>query len=914
VTEETPESGRFGVGSRIAGYRLDEETGRGGMAVVYRAYDTRLERPVALKVLAPELARDAAFRQRFIRESRTAAAVDHPNIIPIFEAGEAGGVLFIAMRFVYGRDVQSLINTGGPLPVVQACHIISQVAAGLEAAHAHGLVHRDVKPGNILLDGAASFPGHAYLSDFGLSKRALSDSALTSTGQFLGTVDYIAPEQIEGRGVDGRTDEYALACTAFTMLTGAPPFTRDESVAVMWAQMSAPPPPLTSRRPDLPAAVDEVMAKALAKVPLERYATCPQFADALRRACGLEPGARGPGPAPAQAPGWEPEQPAAAGPEPASHPGTVVSGATAQPSADAYGTPPHPGTDVSAAPHPGTDVSAAPHPSTDVSGAPLAGPHGPDRPAEPAAPSGPLDDVTPPGGLGYPDQSDAEEYRPPDQEDHETPARGQDYPAPPGGQDYPGAPGPAEYPAAGSGHDRPGRDYPQPSEDPDYAGLWRSGPSHDEPFEPPTEGVPPVSPPDGPRWPGPPPPGGPGHPGPGRRAGRRRWQTAAGAVVGAAAVLAVGAFFLISRPGGGTSQNTAESVLQAPGCTTQVAKAGQLKHLSRHMTNTGGQPFDVATVPGFAFVSVINGVAVMNTSQSVPQLMWKVPMSKSQGEALTPDGHYLLVASGNGLAVFRASDLEHSAANPVGTLSSPGQKHAVEVAVTPDGHYALVTYQGTSNVGVFNLHRALHSGFGPADLVGLIPVGPTPIGVAMSPHGDLAYVTSQPRKPSASGSGVVNVIDMTRAKTHPATAVVKTVSAGCKPSRVIVSADGQQLWVTAGGSNALLGFSVARLLSDPGHALLARVPVGALPLGLTLVNHGTRIVVADSDKNNQPGAGPSLAVVDVGKALAGQHALLGYVQSGTTPRQFAMVQGGSTLLVTNTNSGQLESLNAAKLP
>jgi 6-phosphogluconolactonase (cycloisomerase 2 family) len=871
VTEETPESGRFGVGSRIAGYRLDEETGRGGMAVVYRAYDTRLERPVALKVLAPELARDAAFRQRFIRESRTAAAVDHPNIIPIFEAGEAGGVLFIAMRFVYGRDVQSLINTGGPLPVVQACHIVSQVAAGLEAAHAHGLVHRDVKPGNILLDGAASFPGHAYLSDFGLSKRALSDSALTSTGQFLGTVDYIAPEQIEGRGVDGRTDEYALACTAFTMLTGAPPFTRDESVAVMWAQMSAPPPPLTSRRPDLPAAVDEVMAKALSKVPLERYATCPQFADALRRACGLEPGARGPGPA--QAPGRQPEQPAAAGPEPASHPGTVVSGAAAEPSAGAYQAPPHPGTEVSAAP---------PHPGTEVPAAPLAGPHGPDRPAEPAAPSGPLDDVTPPGGTGYPDQPDAGEYRPPDQEDFETPARGQGY--------------------------------PPPSEDPDYAGLWRSAPSHDEPFDPPTEGVPPVSPPDGPRWPGPPPPGGPGHPGPGRRAGRRRWQTAAGAVVGAAAVLAVGAFFLISRPGGGTSQNTAESVLQAPGCTTQVAKAGQLKHLSRHMTTTGGQPFDVATVPGFAFVSVINGVAVMNTSQSVPRLMWTVPMSKSQGEALTPDGRYLLVTSGNGLTVFRTSDLEHSAANPAGMLSSPGQKHAVEVAVTPDGHYALVTYQGTSNVGVFNLHRALHSGFGPADLVGLIPVGPTPIGVAMSPHGDLAYVTSQPRKPSASGSGVVNVIDMTRATTHPATAVVKTVSAGCKPSRVIVSADGQHLWVTAGGSNALLAFNVAKLLSDPGHALVARVPVGTLPLGLTLVNQGTRIVVADSDKNNQPGAGPSLAVVDVGKALAGQHALLGYVPSGTTPRQFAMVQGGSTLLVTNTNSGQLESLNAAKLP
>jgi serine/threonine protein kinase/DNA-binding beta-propeller fold protein YncE len=872
VTEETPGSGRFRVGSRIAGYRLDEVTGRGGMAVVYRAYDTRLERPVALKLLAPDLARDAAFRQRFIRESRTAAAVDHPNIIPIFEAGEADGVLFIAMRFVHGRDVQSLVNDGGPLPVVQACHIISQVAAGLEAAHAHGLVHRDVKPGNILLDGSASFPGHAYLSDFGLSKRALSDSALTSTGQFLGTVDYIAPEQIEGRPVDARTDEYALACTAFTMLTGAPPFTRDESVAVMWAQMSAPPPALTSRRPELPAAVNEVMAKALAKVPVERYATCPQFADALRRACGLEPGAHGPGPQPTQMAGpeptqesgWQPGRPGAADPGPPSHPGTDVSGAP-------LAGPPHPGTEVSGAP-----LAGPPHPGTDVSGAPLAGP---------------AEDVTSP--------------------------RGPENPIPPGGQDDPGTPGPAEYPAASS-DDQPGRDYQPPSEDPDYAGLWRANAPEpaaglDALFGPNTEGVPPASPPGGPRWPGSPPPRGPGYPGPGRRPSRRRWQTGAGVAVGAAAVLAAGAFFLIGR-GNGTSQNTAESVLQAPGCTTQVAKAAQLKHLSRHMTSTGGQPFDVAAVSGFAFVSIVNGVAVLNTSQPVPQLMRTAPMKHAQGEALTPDGQYLLVSSGNGLAVFRVSDLENGAANPVGKLSSPGQQHAVEVAVTPDGHYALVTYQNTSNVGVFNLHRALHKGFSPADLVGLIPVGPQPIGVAVAPNGGLAYVTSQPRQASASGNGVVNVISVAKAETRPAASVIKTVSAGCKPSRVVVSADGQQLWVTAGGSNALLGFSAPKLLSDPGHALLARVPVGPLPLGLMIINHGSRIVVADSDRDNQPGVSPSLAVVDVGKALAGQPALLGYAQAGTTPRQFAMVRSGSTLLVTNTNSGQLESLNAAKLP
>ena len=848
VTEDTPESGRFGVGSRIAGYRLDEEIGRGGMAVVYHAYDTRLERPVALKLLAPELARDDAFRQRFIRESRTAAAVDHPNIIPIFEAGEADGVLFIAMRFVHGRDVQSLVNSGGPLPVAQVCHIISQVAGGLEAAHAHGLVHRDVKPGNILLDATASFPGHAYLSDFGLSKRALSDSALTSTGQFLGTVDYIAPEQIEGRAVDGRTDEYALACSVYTMLTGAPPFTRDESVAVMWAQVSAPPPPLTSRRPDLPPAVNEVMAKALAKVPAERYGTCPQFANALRDACGLESRSGGIGPEPGQVPGPGPER-------------TQLSG-----------WPPEP------AGEPGEPPAAPPHPATAVSGAPLAGP-----PAEPAHPSTSLDQ---PAAASHPETSVS------------------------GG-----------HPDDAAGH--PGPDHPdhghQPSEDADYADLWRSPAAAGEPAEPPTQGVPPAQGSGGAGWPGQPPPGGPrypggpGYPGPGRRSGRRRWPTAAGVAVGAAAVLAAGAFFLVGR-NNGSGSDAAASVLKAPGCTIQVAKAAQLKHLSRHLISTGGQPFDVATVPGFAFVSVGSGIAVMNTSQPVPKLMWTAPMNHAQGEALTPDGQHLVVSSGDGIAVFRVSDLEHGPAHPVGTLSSPGQKHAVEVALTPDGHYLLVTYQNSAHVGVFNLQRALQKGFSPADLVGLIPVGATPIGVTVAPDGGLAYVTSGPPNGSASANGVVNVISMAKAETRPAAAVTKTIGAGCKPSRVLLSADGQQLWVTAGGSNALLAFSVPKLLSDPGHALLARVPVGTVPLGLMFINHGSRIVVADSDKNNQPGASPNLAVVDVGKALARQPALLGYVQSGMTPRQFALGSDGTTLLVTNTNSAQLESLNVSRLP
>ncbi|TVZ04904.1 hypothetical protein EAS64_09695 [Trebonia kvetii] len=281
----------FGPGSRIAGYVLEEQVGAGGMAVVFRAHDERLDRQVALKLLAPGLVADQAFRQRFIRESRAAAAVDDPHIIPVFEAGEAAGVLFIAMRYVRGGDVRSLLDGAGHLPPARVAEIISQVSTALDAAHARGLVHRDVKPANMLLDSSAGSgrPDHVYLSDFGLSKATLSASGLTGTGSFLGTVDYVSPEQIEGKPVDGRADQYALACAAFELLTGSPPFRREEAMAVIWAQVSQPAPAVTSLRPDLPAAVDPVLERALAKAPGDRWPTCGEFADALRSALGFAP-------------------------------------------------------------------------------------------------------------------------------------------------------------------------------------------------------------------------------------------------------------------------------------------------------------------------------------------------------------------------------------------------------------------------------------------------------------------------------------------------------------------------------------------------------------------------------------------------------------------------------------------------
>jgi serine/threonine protein kinase len=326
--------GELRAGSRVAGYTIEEQIGRGGMAVVYRASDSRLDRTVALKILAPELASDTAFRQRFVREMRAAAAVDHPNIVPVFDAGEADGALFIAMRYVSGQDVRTLLDTEHRLPAARAVRLIIQAASALDEAHSHGLVHRDVKPGNMLV--ASGQPDHLYLSDFGLSKQDASSAPITLTGQFLGTLDYMAPEQIEGHHVDGRADLYALACTAFEMLTGEPPFRRDQGVAVLWAQLQAPAPSLRAKRPDLPAAVDEVIGRALAKFPEDRYPSCSVFAQALASACGAggQPGRADPGgvatpagpptekarlPASAGAAAWQaqPQPPPGAPPEPA---------------------------------------------------------------------------------------------------------------------------------------------------------------------------------------------------------------------------------------------------------------------------------------------------------------------------------------------------------------------------------------------------------------------------------------------------------------------------------------------------------------------------------------------------------------------------------------------------------------------
>jgi serine/threonine-protein kinase len=273
------------IGTQFAGYRLQAEIGR-GLSVVYRAENPRLGSDIALKVLPPALAADEVFRARFLNESRIAASLNHPNVIPVYDMGSHEGLLYIAMRYVAGSDLRQMVKQRGRIPVAEALSLVGQAARALDAAHREGLVHRDVKPGNLLLEHGSdeNDPDHVYLADFGISKHATSRSGLTATGQLLGTVDYIAPEQIMGAGVTGAADQYSLGCVLYECLTGRLPFEQDMDAAIIWAHVEQSAPPPTMLRPELPAELDKVFARVLAKQPADRYPGCREFVDAARAA------------------------------------------------------------------------------------------------------------------------------------------------------------------------------------------------------------------------------------------------------------------------------------------------------------------------------------------------------------------------------------------------------------------------------------------------------------------------------------------------------------------------------------------------------------------------------------------------------------------------------------------------------
>ena len=255
------------VGSSIGGYRIDRLVGEGGMGAVYVATHIRLGRRAALKVMLPRLVQDGEFRERFIRESRLAASIEHPNIIPIYDADEDDGVLYLAMRYVDGVDLAKMLDQRGRLSLEEALAVVAPIASALDAAHAAGLVHRDVKPANVLIENGTR---HVFLTDFGLAKTSAS-TGFTRTGSFVGTPHYCSPEQINGKPVDGRADVYSLGCLFFHCLTGQPPFPRDSEVAVIHAHLTAPPPAVTTIRPDLPRFLDGVVGTAMAKFPEVRY-------------------------------------------------------------------------------------------------------------------------------------------------------------------------------------------------------------------------------------------------------------------------------------------------------------------------------------------------------------------------------------------------------------------------------------------------------------------------------------------------------------------------------------------------------------------------------------------------------------------------------------------------------------------
>jgi serine/threonine-protein kinase len=831
-------NGEFAAGSQVAGYRLEEQIGQGGMAVVFRAYDQRLDRQVALKILAPGLAQDEAFRQRFIRESRAAAAVDDPHIIPVFEAGEESGVLFIAMRYVRGGDVRSLIDRGGPLPPARATEIISQVASALDAAHSRGLVHRDVKPANMLLDESAGTdrPDHVYLSDFGLTKASLAVTGLTSTGQFLGTLDYVAPEQIEGRPVDGRTDLYALACATFELLTGAPPFRRDEGMAVMYAQVSEEAPLLSSKRPGLPARADAVMSRALAKSPADRFPSCRDFAGALRHAFGL--GA------------FSTSGPSAtlAAPSPSPRTPTQIS----QPQAPAS-QPQAPGSDPGAG-------SAAPDP---------AGAGGRGDTAGWAAGAGGAAAAGGAAGAAAAAASEAVPGAgPPTQAASLPGARRSTRP----GLTEPGGPGGRGGDRGRGGGDGPGGGY---------------GGGEDA------------------------------------RGHRQPWWRSKFALIAAAVVVVVGgggAAYALAGSNGGSSGATgtgAAAGMTAPGCTTAVKQGKPLSNVDTSTITVGGTPFAVreSRDHDYTFVTINDGLAVLhnNGNGAAPTLVRTYSIPKAnKGIALTNNGRYLLAAGGSGAQVIDVSQAEQGATSPVvGELKAPSGDGAVGVIVSPDDKFAFVTLQGTRHMAVFNLAKALSNGFAASSFVGFVPLGVQPVGVNLSADKQWLYVTSFQGKPGPEPApGTLSIIGLKEAEQHPATSVKHVVAAGCSPARI--TTDDTDVWVTARDSNAVLGYSAAKLIDDPQHALVAIVKVGPGPIGITFTPGGKELIVAQSNQATKSDG--DLGVISVTKALAGDPALIGVVAAKGQPRQLTVADKGQSILVTLQGTAQVMSFKVSDLP
>lgn len=395
--------------------------------------------------------------------------------------------------------------------------------------------------------------------------------------------------------------------------------------------------------------------------------------------------------------------------------------------------------------------------------------------------------------------------------------------------------------------------------------------------------------------------------------------TAAAVVVIAVVVAAFTALHHGGTGSGGGGGGTLTAAVKPPGCTTAAPKAKQMSGVRTQNASVGGKPFGVAiTADGkYSFISTGNDVVVLNNrgGSLAPAPVATIPaQGAKKGEAITPDGKYLLAAAGSGAYVISVPEAEAGDGGAVlGTLTSPHGAGAAGVEVSPDNRYAFVTLQDSAEVAVFDLRKSLAEGFGQSGLVGTVPVGQDPVGIAQSPDGRWLYVAQEgTQTPPAEGS--LYVLSASRAETDPGKAVQTSAVAGCGPARVIVSGNGDEVWVTDRESNALVAFSAAKLLTKPEHSLIARVNVGQNPIGETFIRGGTRIMVADANLSNYPGA-YTLTLVSTQAALqGGSGAVLGVLpSSGQMPRELGLERGG-TLLVSDSGSGQLQVIDTGSLP
>jgi DNA-binding beta-propeller fold protein YncE len=351
-----------------------------------------------------------------------------------------------------------------------------------------------------------------------------------------------------------------------------------------------------------------------------------------------------------------------------------------------------------------------------------------------------------------------------------------------------------------------------------------------------------------------------------------------------------------------------------PGCSTATAGGPNLVSPHPTFTSVGGAPFGVAAVRGYAFVADADGsLDVLADRDSAPRLIHKIGLGSQStlGMAVTPDRRYLLIADGaEGAMVVSVHRAEAGARHAVlGTLGGLAGGGAIEVAVSRDGRYAFVSLEDSSQIAVYSLAAAIAGHFGKSSYVGAIPTGTAPVGLAVSPNGRWLYSTSEVASGRNRGQGSLSVISVAAAEQHPAHAVIATVDAGCSPVRVVVSSDGNQVWVTARESDDLLAFSAAELRARASDPELAAVRVGEAPVGLALVDGGSRVVVADSNRFGANGATSALTIVSTAAALAHRTAIIGTVKAEQFPRDVTVEPAGTVLLVSNFGSGTLEAVH-----